>query len=80
MSPPIDLADEAAWVWMKIKAKARHDAEAEPALPTWNSVQPPSPISSPLDTVIPHAFHFLIVSSITKAFSLAKSVLRQSTH
>lgn len=34
-SPPTDLADEAAWVWMQIKAEARRDAEAEPALASY---------------------------------------------
>ncbi|CAH9083946.1 unnamed protein product [Cuscuta europaea] len=33
--PPTDLADEASWVWTQIKAEARRDAEAEPALASY---------------------------------------------
>lgn len=33
--PPTDTAEEAIWLWTQIKAEARRDAEAEPALASY---------------------------------------------
>lgn len=33
--PPTDTAEESTWLWTQIKAEARRDAEAEPALASY---------------------------------------------